>query len=80
MTVRHTAQKTGIEVLADAVPDEYLDLRPYLAGGVEGLRRYMHELTLWLESNGSNAAALSDLLRCLGVDVAACYRVMLTQS
>jgi hypothetical protein len=35
-------------------------------------------VTRWLESNCSNAEALPDVLRCLAVDVANCYRVMLT--
>lgn len=70
---------TDAEALADAAPDQFSDLRPYLADGVAGLRRYTGELTRWLESNGSNADALLDVLRCLGVDVANCYRVMLTR-
>ena len=46
-----------------------LDLWPYLAEGVAGLRRYTHELTGWVERNGANAEALPAVLQALGLDV-----------
>jgi hypothetical protein len=78
MTVRKRAPISPIEALAGAVPDTFLDLRPFLADGVAGLRRYTQELTRWLESNGSNVDALHDVLDCLGVEISECYRVMLS--
>lgn len=66
------------EALAEAAPDRFSDLRPYLAEGVAGLRRYTHELTGWVERNGANAEALPAVLQALGVEVAECYRVMLS--
>jgi hypothetical protein len=81
VTVRRNRRTvlSGPEALAEAASQHFSDLRPYLAEGVEGLRRYTHELTRWLEVKGSNAEALPDVLHALGVDVATCYRVMLSQ-
>jgi len=81
VTIRKSSRtrQTGPEALAETAPQHFSDLRPYLAEGVEGLRRYTRELTRWMESNGANADALPAVLRALGVDVATCYRVMLAQ-
>lgn len=80
MPNRRGVSRSSTEALADAVPEQFLDLRPYLTGGVDGLRDYMAELARWLKSNGSNADALPEVIRCLGVDVSTCYRVMLSRS
>jgi hypothetical protein len=81
VTVRRTTnQKTGLEQLADDLPDQFTNLGPYLDQGVPGLRMYFRQMERWLDDNGHNADALPTLLDLIGVDVATCYRHMLTRN
>ena len=80
MPNRRGVSRSSTEALADAVPEQFLDLRPYLTGGVDGSATTWPKLARWLKSNGSNADALPEVIRCLGVDVSTCYRVMLSRS
>lgn len=68
VTVRHKsrAKLSFPDALADAAPEHFSDLPPYLTEGVGGLRQYIRELTRWLEDNGSSGAALSAILASLG--------------
>ena len=74
---RGSNRETLVQRVAAGLDAELLDLRPFLADGVDGLRRYDTLLRAALEVQGGGVEDLPDLRAELGVDVATCYRVML---
>ena len=74
---RGFSRQTLVERVAGELDAELLDLRPFLAGGVDGWRCYMRRLAFTLQLAGGSEDDLPDLLEEIGVETANCYRVML---
>ncbi len=70
-------RQTLVEQVAAGLDPELLDLRPFLADGVAGLRRYNTLLRAALVVEGGSDDDVPDLLKEIGVEPANCYRVML---
>ena len=80
MVTRHGVNRvTMVEKVAAELDADLLDLRPFLADGVAGFRRWNGRLTFALQLAGGGEEDLPELWAELGVDVAQVYRVMLTR-
>ena len=77
---RGSNRKTLIDRVVDDLDPELFDLRPFLAGGVAGLRRHEVCLRAAVELEGGTADDVPALKAAMGVDTAECYRVMLSRS
>lgn len=78
MVTRHGVNRvTMVEQVAAELDADLLDLRPFLADGVAGFRRWCGRLTFALQLAGGGEEDLPELWAELGVDTADCYRAML---
>jgi hypothetical protein len=70
-------RQTLVEKVAAGLDPELLDLRPFLADGVAGWRRYNTLLRAALVVDGGSEDDVPELLEEIGVETANAYRVML---
>jgi hypothetical protein len=78
MVSRHGSDRmTLVQRVAAELDPELLDLRPFLADGVAGLRRHDALLRAALEVQGGGVDDLPALKAEIGVDTANCYRALL---
>ena len=79
MVKRRSGGESVVEKVAASISDEMLNLRPYLADGVDGVRRWSREAAYLLRLNGGTDEDVVPLMRALGFKPSDLYRAMLTR-
>jgi hypothetical protein len=73
---RGVNKQTLVERVASELDPELLRLRPFLADGIDGFRRWQRQLRFVLELNGGTVDDVPALMGELGVDIRQVYLTM----